>query len=641
MSGVNVDITADTSSLDSGVNSATNSLERLRGGITSAASTMATMGAAAVAAGGALVVGLAAAGLENVDALKKMADQLGGTVSGLQALEGAAGDAGVSAGAIAGAMEKMNLKIGDALAGNKEAAKSFTNLGLSAQELSGMDVDERMAAVSDAVAGLGLSTSETAAALADMGIKQQEIVNLVRQGGDAIREESGVLDKLGVSVSQIDAKKIEEANRAMGIFGDILAGAQNRMAVELAPLLSAISAMLEEMATEGGGMGEIISSAFSDIVDAAAFVMNAGDGIGRVFSMAFNGLVAGITFVYDKFMWVFEGIFETLNKIPGMDFSETLSNINSVRLTLEETKNGAIKNFNEALNEPLAGDKFKAFAAEAKATMDTMQADEVAATKATRATISEEDEKAAQKKREEMQKRLEEMRVGLLTEAQLIVEQHAKDQEFLIAALNAKEITQIEYNERAKAIKAAHEAALGDIEKQAAAKLAAEKDKIDAKAKADENARIQERKRVQTEAMQGLTTLMNSESRKMFEVGKAAAIVNALISTKEGMTKALGQGGMFGWAAAAAIGAAGLANVQSIRSQSFGGGGGGGGMSNTQQVNAATTPVASSSGGGGEYSGTYRFEGLGAGSFTSSESVVEALKQAQKDGAIRGNIVFA
>src|SRR5690606_25023455 len=80
------------------------------------------------------------------------------------------------------------------------------------------------------------------------------------------------------------------------------------------------------------------------------------------------------------------------------------------------------------------------------------------------------------------------------------------------------------------------------------------------------------KKRILGDALSGLTTLMNSENRKMFEIGKIAAISQSLIATYQGMSEALKLGWPLGPAAAAAIGAAGFHNVAQIRAQSFGGG---------------------------------------------------------------------
>lgn len=79
-------------------------------------------------------------------------------------------------------------------------------------------------------------------------------------------------------------------------------------------------------------------------------------------------------------------------------------------------------------------------------------------------------------------------------------------------------------------------------------------------------------------SMQGL---MNSGSKKMFEIGKAAAIANAIIDTYKAATGAYAAlasipivGPALGAAAAAAAVVAGLANVRAIKAQQFGGGSG-------------------------------------------------------------------
>jgi len=70
-----------------------------------------------------------------------------------------------------------------------------------------------------------------------------------------------------------------------------------------------------------------------------------------------------------------------------------------------------------------------------------------------------------------------------------------------------------------------------------------------------------------------MSTLMNSENKKLFRIGQAAAIANATISTYEGATKALSYGPFIGPPLAAMITAAGMANVASIASQKPNGGG--------------------------------------------------------------------
>ena len=75
-----------------------------------------------------------------------------------------------------------------------------------------------------------------------------------------------------------------------------------------------------------------------------------------------------------------------------------------------------------------------------------------------------------------------------------------------------------------------------------------------------------------------LAGLMTTNSRKLFEIGKAAAIANALIDAKESVVSAYAFGSrtggpILGAVFAAAAAAAQAANISSIASQQFGGGG--------------------------------------------------------------------
>ena len=107
--------------------------------------------------------------------------------------------------------------------------------------------------------------------------------------------------------------------------------------------------------------------------------------------------------------------------------------------------------------------------------------------------------------------------------------------------------------------------------------IAANKDATDRKAQQERDAAD-----AGMTALSDLGSLINSESRKAFEIGKAASIASTIIQTYKGATSAFASlaetgpwGVAAGIAAAAAAIAAGLANVQAIQSTQFGGGGGG------------------------------------------------------------------
>jgi tape measure domain-containing protein len=131
-----------------------------------------------------------------------------------------------------------------------------------------------------------------------------------------------------------------------------------------------------------------------------------------------------------------------------------------------------------------------------------------------------------------------------------------------------------------------------------------------------------------------VSKLMESESRTQFEIGKAAAISQAIINTYQSATGAYNAmagipyiGPALGAAAAAAAIAAGIANVNAIRSQSFGSAGSASGSS-------PSTGGASASGGANAPSTGGVPEGQGETPQEFSITIVNR-REGERDEAIR------
>jgi hypothetical protein len=138
-----------------------------------------------------------------------------------------------------------------------------------------------------------------------------------------------------------------------------------------------------------------------------------------------------------------------------------------------------------------------------------------------------------------------------------------------------------------------------------------------------------------------LATLMGSSSRKMFEVGKAAAIAQTIIDTyaaAQAAYKAMAGipivGPALGIAAAAAAIAAGLTRVQAIKSTSFGSRsvavGVGGGV-----TVGSTTGGGESGGGGGGGPSTFIYLPPGQNFYDGEfiRNLIERINQSLGDGA--------
>jgi len=204
-----------------------------------------------------------------------------------------------------------------------------------------------------------------------------------------------------------------------------------------------------------------------------------------------------------------------------------------------------------------------------------------------------EDESITDTERDKLEKRLKFIREANMSERELTLEKFALENEDLNTALENELITKQEWAALSVEQKQREEDALTEIEDRAAA----ERTKI--KEQEARNKAAAER-----QFWSDATSLMNSGSRKMFEIGKAASIAQAVVKGYSAAVSAweagMSTGGPYAPAVAAAYTAASLAKtagqISAIRSASFGGGGGGsggggGGGSVTQGINNQSEPV--------------------------------------------------
>ena len=577
-----VEIGADSEKFDSAVDAAQAKISRLSGKARTAVSSFAMYSAAAGAAGVAIGAALVSRAANAIDAQAKLAQQLNTTSASLAAVERAGELSGIGMEKIASASRAVTTRLGQAAAGTGPAIDGLNRLGLSASELAALPLDQRINAINSRIRETIPASQQAAVAAQFFG--EEAGTAILTLSGDTLAQARRETELFGLALTDVDAAKVEQANDAMSTFGMAADGIIQQMTVQLAPVLKAIADEFVSATDEAGGFSNIAIDAFAAVVDGAAFVTDAIDGIRRVALIVADGLIAGFEKIRQKIMEVAAAILEGASKIPGVDYSEAAA---SLRDYAEESKNivdQAMSNIDETISQPMAGDELRQFVENAR---EAGQAAAEAAVEARDAvsgasTDGDAENPEQERMREQLNKRIEAIREANMTELELLMSKHAAENEEIARALEQNLLTENEWFEISKETKARQEEELTEIERRAS---------DERRRAAEEEARAKQQ--IMSSAFSGLTTLMNSESRKMFEIGKAAAISNSIVSTYQGMTKALELGWPLGPIAASAIAATGFAQVQSIQSQSFGGGGGGSASTGTatQNVNAQSQPT--------------------------------------------------
>jgi hypothetical protein len=176
---------------------------------------------------------------------------------------------------------------------------------------------------------------------------------------------------------------------------------------------------------------------------------------------------------------------------------------------------------------------------------------------------------------DEQRKSLEDLRKYTSTEMEIEEKAYSDRQQQATEALSWGLISQEEYNEMSE-----------DIEKKHQDNLLAIDDSAAAQQKKQWESGWSGKMQIASKYLGNIATLMNSKNKQMFEVGKIAAYAQTVVNTAEAAMSAFKfgtaiGGPVVGAAFAATAVAAGMVQLQTIQSTSFGGGGspssGGGG----------------------------------------------------------------
>ncbi|AJE46555.1 phage tail tape measure C-terminal domain-containing protein [Celeribacter indicus] len=219
--------------------------------------------AAAVAAAVAAGVAMIRSGLQTVDAQAKLAQSLGTTVASIQTLERAGELAGVSMSGIEQATKDLTRRLSQAAAGTGPAADALDRLGLSANDLIALPLDQRVGAINAAIENF-VPVAERAAVAGQL-FGEEGSIAMSRIDTATLRQATEDVLAFGVVVSEQDADQIERTNDAVSRLGLIWRGLSNQLAVAAAPALEAVANAMAAIASRTGPLGIAIRGLFDNI----------------------------------------------------------------------------------------------------------------------------------------------------------------------------------------------------------------------------------------------------------------------------------------------------------------------------------------------------------------------------------------
>lgn len=300
---LNVMITASTKGLSFGINKAQGMLRDLNRTATGvkrdmgkaftgigsmAARGFTALGAAATAAAGGLAY-LTKKSMDAVGDTNDFAKSLGLTYNQLRAIQFAAQQAGVDAGALNAAFAKMSDTLGTAFGGDKAAIQAFEKIGLSVAKLAQMSPAQQFEAIAQAINKIEDPSVKMAAARDIFGKSGGRLIALFENSGQAINQAAATLGLFGGQLTQLDVEKIDAASDSLFTMGMILEGVGTQLARVVSPWIQQVTTDTIAWVAEMGGVGPAVDAAVNVTLAKLDEILNKLDAINQKWNSFIGG----------------------------------------------------------------------------------------------------------------------------------------------------------------------------------------------------------------------------------------------------------------------------------------------------------------------------------------------------------------
>jgi hypothetical protein len=517
----------------------------------------AKIGAAALATAAiGSAVGLArltAEALKNGDALAKHADKLGLSTEALAGLRLQAELNGVANNALDIGLQRMVRRVSEAAKGTGVASTALAELNLNAMQLNQLSPDQQFSKIASAMDEVGSQSDRVRLGFKLFDSGGVGLINAMRGGAEAIAAARKEADQLGLTISRVDAAKMEAANDATLRADKVWSGLGNTIAISVSPFITAMKTDFYDSAKASNGFRDHVATGMKVVSKAIGFAGNAVHGM-RVIWKGTQLVVA--TFIAETLTHLYSlsrGIVEFANLIPGINIEiDPHSGIAGFAKVAQSQVGKLKRELHDTAMMELPSDKvdkyFKRIQSEAQAA-----AEKVAETASKLKPSS-----AVDSKPDISETDVERVASELDAQNETTREAYRRRQDIIDTALASKQLSEERHLELSGNAWRKHQTELAQVEAQ----------------------RSKDRLQTSKQLFGDLATLSQHGNKRLQAVGKAAAKVNIIIGTLEAAQSsykfaAAWGGPVAGSLAAAAATAAGWMRYRAVDTAGSGSSGGG------------------------------------------------------------------
>lgn len=284
---------------------------------------------------------------ESVDAadrMGKLSQRLGASTEALSELQHVADLSGVSFNTMTMGLQRMTRRVSEAANGTGEAKKALEELGMSAQSLNQLAPEKQFEVIADALAGVSNEGDRVRLAMKFFDSEGVALVQTMGDGAEGIRKMREEARRLGLTLSQEDTKAAADFNDELTRMTGRLEGLQRVLGISIVkPLNDLADAIKSVNESSPGVLAEDLDS-FSDAVKGIGFAAIAS-------AKAMKGLVVMMWNLNQARLEVYEGLLSfdgdklgsalDLAKESFSGFKDELNEIKDIYSALYDTEQPA------------------------------------------------------------------------------------------------------------------------------------------------------------------------------------------------------------------------------------------------------------------------------------------------------------
>ena len=286
-----------------------------------------------------------------IDALSKTAQKIGTTTEALSRLQYAGELTGVATNTMNMALQRFVRRTAEASRGTGEAVGALRELGINAQDIQRLPLDQRMAVLADAFANVSSESDQLRLAFKLFDSEGASLVNTLRGGSDALNQMYDDAESLGIVMGQTASSNVEKANDAIYKLTQIARGLFLQFSGALAPAIEFFSNKLRDSvlatAEASGGIADIGKTMAVDFVNGIITAINHFEGF-------INGIISGSNSVLDTMSSISRAYylitgqmakyalagFEPMEKV---NFSGLIGGLEQVKAVIEQVNSEPLK----------------------------------------------------------------------------------------------------------------------------------------------------------------------------------------------------------------------------------------------------------------------------------------------------------